>query len=237
MPRDTLTRDQIVRAAVSVLDAEGVDGLNMRRLGTQLGAAATAMYWHVKSKDELVVLAADHVWDEIELPDPAEVGWREAAAVLAAGAHGMLGRHFWMLPAMSTHLIHGPNKARYDDRCLAVYEAAGFSGPDVDQAAATVLMFVIGAAQGEAAELAWRARLRRAGADEEQQLRDTIARISEIAEQFPRLRARTTPSVEAVPPLPDEDSFEFGLRTILDGLEARLAAAHTANTAGGGQHG
>ncbi|MDX3108016.1 TetR/AcrR family transcriptional regulator [Nonomuraea angiospora] len=227
MPRDTLTRDQIVRAAVSVLDAEGVDGLNMRRLGAQLGAAATAMYWHVKSKDELVVLAADQVWDEIELPDPAEVGWREAAAALAAGAHDMLGRHFWMLPAMSTHLIHGPNKARYDDRCLAVYETAGFSGPDADQAAATVLMFVIGAAQGEAAELAWRARLRRAGADEEQRLRDTIARISEIAEQFPRLRARATPSVEAAHSLPDEDSFEFGLRTILDGLEARLANGST----------
>ncbi|MEV4115501.1 TetR/AcrR family transcriptional regulator [Nonomuraea sp. NPDC049695] len=223
MPRDTLTREQIVRAAVAVLDAEGVDGLNMRRLGAQLGAAATAMYWHVKSKDDLVVLAADHVWDEIRLPDPDEVGWRAAAAALASGAHDMLGRHFWMVTAMSTHLIHGPNKARYDDRCLAVYEAAGFGGRDADQASATVLMYVIGAAQGEAAELAWRARLRRAGADEEQQLRETLERIGEIAQRYPRLRARSMPSVEETPALPDEATFEFGLRTILDGLEARLA--------------
>lgn len=54
MPRETLSREQIVRAAVSVLDAEGVEGLNMRRLGTELGVAATATHWHVKSKDELV---------------------------------------------------------------------------------------------------------------------------------------------------------------------------------------
>ncbi|WP_283135833.1 TetR/AcrR family transcriptional regulator [Rhizohabitans arisaemae] len=225
MPRDTLNRDQIIRAAVEVLDTEGVEGLNMRRLGARLNSAATAMYWHVKSKDDLVVLAADHVWGEIELPDPAAIGWRAAAAALALGAHAMAGRHLWLVSAMSTHLVYGPGKARYDDRCLAVYEAAGFSGPDADQAAATVLMFVIGAVQGEAAESAWRARLRRGGADEQQRFHETIERIGEIAQGFPRLRARTMPSVEETRTLPDESTFAFGLHIILDGLEARLAEA------------
>jgi hypothetical protein len=36
--------------------------------------ASTAMYWHVRNKDDLVVLAGDHVCREIELPDPAELG-------------------------------------------------------------------------------------------------------------------------------------------------------------------
>ncbi|WP_431902605.1 TetR/AcrR family transcriptional regulator C-terminal domain-containing protein [Nonomuraea sp. bgisy101] len=224
MPRDTLTKQQIVLAAVDVLDAEGVNGLNMRRLGAQLGSAATAMYYHVQSKDKLVVLAADHVFGEIELPDLGAVGWREAAATLARGAHEMIIRHFWLIPAMSTHLIYGPGKARYDEHCLAVYEAAGFTDRDADQAAATVLMFVIGAAQGEAAESAWRAQLRRAGADEERQLRDTIAHISEIAQRFPRLRARTAPSTDAAAAQPAEATFEFGLRAVLDGLQSRLAA-------------
>ncbi|MEV0384803.1 TetR/AcrR family transcriptional regulator C-terminal domain-containing protein [Nonomuraea sp. NPDC050643] len=225
MPRDTLTKEQIVRAAVEVLDAEGVDGLNMRRLGTQLGSAATAMYHHVKSKDKLVVLAADHVFGEIGLPDLDAAGWREAAAALARGAYEMIIRHFWLIPAMSTHLIYGPNKARYDEHCLTVYEAAGFAGPRADQAAATVLMFAIGAAQGEAAESAWRAHLRRSGADEEQELREAIAHIGEIAQRFPRLRARTTPSVEATASEPaSEPAFEFGLAALLDGLQARLTA-------------
>jgi AcrR family transcriptional regulator len=79
MPRDTFPREQIIQAAV---DTEGVDGLNMRRLGVQLGAAATAVYWHVKSKDDLVVLAADHVWGEIELPERDRV----------AGGRGGAGR-------------------------------------------------------------------------------------------------------------------------------------------------
>ncbi|MFD0362469.1 TetR/AcrR family transcriptional regulator [Nocardia sp. GCM10030253] len=224
MPRTTLTREQIIRAAVAVLDAEGVGGLNMRRLGAELGAAPTAMYWYVKSKDELVVLAGDHVWSEIELPDAAQLGWRAAAAALAHGVHDMVSRHFWLVSTMGTHLIYGPGKARYDDHCLAVYEAEGFSGAEADQAAATVLMFAIGAAQGEAAELAWRARLRRAGADEEQQLRETLAHMGEVARQFPRLRERvlSTPEVDAGPS--SRSAFEFGLDTILDGLQAQSRA-------------
>src|SRR6266508_2568342 len=44
MPRDTLTREQIVRAAIELMDAEGVEGLSMRRLGKRLGSAATAVF-------------------------------------------------------------------------------------------------------------------------------------------------------------------------------------------------
>ncbi|MDF2710501.1 MAG: putative transcriptional regulator, TetR family, partial [Nonomuraea muscovyensis] len=79
MPRDTLTRDQIVRTAVELLDEEGLDGLNMRSLGKRLGTVATAVYWHVKNKDDLVLLAGDHVWNEVELPDVDAVDWRTAA--------------------------------------------------------------------------------------------------------------------------------------------------------------
>ncbi|MFI0424167.1 TetR/AcrR family transcriptional regulator [Spongiactinospora sp. 9N601] len=212
-----LTREQIVRAAVEVLDAEGVNGLNMRRLGAHLGSAASAMYHHVESKDKLVVLAADHVFGEIPLPEPGRDGWRRAAASLARGTHAMVVRHFWLIPAMSTHLIYGPNKARFDDRSLAVYESAGFTEGEADQVAATVLMFVIGAAQGQAAEAAWRARLRRNGIDADKELREATAEIFAIAQTFPRLRARIDSAAASA-----EDPFEFGLHTLLAGLESRL---------------
>ena len=71
MPRDTLTREQIVDAAIELLDRDGLEGLNMRALGQRLGSAATAVYWHVGSKDNLIALAADQVWNEIGRPDPA----------------------------------------------------------------------------------------------------------------------------------------------------------------------
>jgi AcrR family transcriptional regulator len=224
MPRDTLTREQIVRAAIELLDADGVEGLSMRRLGDRLGSVATAVYWHVKSKDDLVVLAADTVWGEIDLPDLDEVGWLTAATRIAHDTHTMITRHPWLLPAMSTSLVYGPRKAGYDDRCLAVYEAAGFTGADADNAHKTVFAFVLATALGEAAELLWRARVRRDGGNEEEQLRDTIARASEIAMRFPRLRARLQALEDADPAAAGDQSFEFGLHVILDGLRAQLAA-------------
>ena len=107
MPRDTLTRDQIVTAAIGLLDAAGLEGLNMRALGTRLGSAATAVYWHVGSKDNLIALAADRVWTEITLPDPAAAGWRQAAAAMAAGLHAMLTRHPWLVQAFGSQVLYG----------------------------------------------------------------------------------------------------------------------------------
>ncbi len=227
MPRNTLTREQIVRAAIELLDAEGVDGLSMRCLGNRLGSAATAVYWHVKSKDDLVVLAGDEVWGEIELPDPSEVGWRTAATRMANDTYAMINRHLWLVPAMSTHLIYGPGKARYDDHSLAVYEAAGFTGGNADwalKALHSVFTFVLGMALAEAAEVAWRTRLRRDGGNEEEQIRDALARASDIAMQFPQLRTRIEALGDADLTAPPDQSFAFGLQAILDGLEAQLAA-------------
>ncbi|MFD1537542.1 TetR/AcrR family transcriptional regulator [Nonomuraea guangzhouensis] len=227
MPRDTLTREQIVRAAIEILDTEGVDGLSMRRLGTRLGSAATAVYWHVKSKDNLVVLAGDEVWAEVELPDPGEVGWRTAATAMANDTRAMIARHPWLVTAMSTHLMYGPGKARRDDHCLAVFEAAGFVGVDADNASKTVLTYVLGTALSEVAEAAWRARLRRNGGNEEEQMRDAMTQASEIAMRFPRLRARLEAWEEADAAAPPDQSFELGLQAILDGLKAQLTTRAT----------
>jgi AcrR family transcriptional regulator len=44
LQREQLTRDQIVAAAIELLDAEGIEALSMRKLGTRLKAAATSLY-------------------------------------------------------------------------------------------------------------------------------------------------------------------------------------------------
>jgi AcrR family transcriptional regulator len=165
MPRNTLTADQIVQAAIAQLDEEGLDGLNMRALGKRLEVAATAVYWHIKTKDELVRLATDAAWAEVELPDPALVGWREAAVRTATGSHAMFTRHPWMGQAFGGYLLYGPGKSRHDDHLLAVYEAAGFAPADADRAAAAVFTYVLGNALAPAAMVALnrRPRRRRAG--------------------------------------------------------------------------
>ncbi|MGW2822992.1 TetR/AcrR family transcriptional regulator [Streptomyces sp. NPDC001443] len=223
MPRDTLTADRIVRAAIELLDDEGLDGLNMRSLAKRLGSAATAVYWHIKTKDDLVRLAGDAIWHEVELPDLGTTDWRTAAAAHAAGMHAMLTRHPWLVQAFGSHLLHGPGQARNNDLGLAVYEKAGFASDDADRAAATVFTFVLGSALGPAAQVSLNRRLGKNGADAEQLMADAMTSATETAMRFPRLRERldTTAAMEytAAP----DSTFEFGLRSLLDGFEARLA--------------
>lgn len=223
MPRDTLTRDQIVKTAIDLLDAEGLEGLNMRGLGKRLGSAATAVYWHVGSKDNLITLAADQVWHEIALPDPAATGWRAAAAAMATGLYAMLTRHPWLIQAFSSHVLYGAGKCRHDDHSLAIYEAAGFTSTQADQAAATVFTFVLGNALGLAAATSLARKLSRDGGSTEELIRDHTVKAHEIARQFPRLRARLG-AAAAQGYGAAEGSFEFGLQAILDGLEAHLTA-------------
>jgi AcrR family transcriptional regulator len=224
MPRDNLTADRIVRAAIELLDEEGLDGLNMRSLAKRLGSAATAVYWHIKTKDELVRLAGDAIWHEVEAPDLDATDWRTAATAHATGVHAMLTRHPWLVQAFGSNFLYGTGQARHNDLSLAIYEKAGFSAARADQAAATVLTFVLGSALGPAAQVSLNRRLSRNGADAEQQMADAMARATETARQFPRLRERlgTTAATEyAAAP---DDTFTFGLQSLLDGFEARLTA-------------
>lgn len=224
MPRSTLTSEQIIRAAIELLDAEGLEGLNMRSLGKQLGSAATAVYWHVKSKDNLVVLASDAVWSEIELPDLDAVDWRTAATTMANDLFAMISRHPWLVMAFASQPLYGPNKARHDDHSLAVYEKAGFVGAEVDQATATVFMFVLGNALGMAAAVSVNRKLSQDGGNSQKLFQEAMSQATEIATRFPRLRARTEAFADSDYAAAPEKSFEFGLQAVLAGLEDRLAA-------------
>jgi AcrR family transcriptional regulator len=91
--RAPLTREAIVAAALRVLDAEGVDGLSMRRVGEELGAGAASIYWHVRNKDQLLQLIFERVIEEAELPAPDPARWKEQLGLLAVQMRAILNRH------------------------------------------------------------------------------------------------------------------------------------------------
>src|SRR5262245_55293692 len=71
--RELLDRDRIVDAAIALADRDGLDSLSMRRLGQELGAGATSLYWHVRSKDELLDLVLDRIIGEVMTEVPTDV--------------------------------------------------------------------------------------------------------------------------------------------------------------------
>ncbi|MER6220736.1 TetR/AcrR family transcriptional regulator C-terminal domain-containing protein [Streptomyces sp900105755] len=146
MPRDALHQEQIIQAAIALLDEGGIESLTMRRLGSRLGITAAALYWHVKSRHDLLLLAADTVWGQTPLPALDGLEWRPALLAMADNLRSMLLRHPWLLAAMTVQPLDGPARDRHDEHLLALCEASGLTGRDAEQAAQSVVTFAIGAA-------------------------------------------------------------------------------------------
>src|SRR6185437_2717670 len=90
-----LSRDEIVRTAIKVADAEGPDAISMRRIARELNAGTMSLYWHVTSKEELLDLMIDAAQGEQLAPEPSG-DWRADLRALTRGARAVLHRHPWM---------------------------------------------------------------------------------------------------------------------------------------------
>ncbi|HEV7934928.1 MAG TPA: TetR/AcrR family transcriptional regulator [Actinomadura sp.] len=212
-----LSLDQIVFAAVELLDADGLERLSMRRLGAELNAGATSLYWHVATKDELLELALDHVIAEVAVPDPGGIGWRAAATWYARSLRSMILRHPWTLTLFGSRPMLGPNAARELDEVLAVFEHAGFSGFALEYAQAAVIDYVIGAAGSEAS---WYGHRRDVSPEE------WTASLRPYLEQVGGAHPRLASHIRNIWAHNDQDvlekRFSFGLGAVLDGLTARI---------------
>src|SRR5581483_731082 len=70
--RPKLSKDAVVDRALKLADTDGLEGLTIRRLAADLGVTPMALYWHFRSKEELLDGLAERVWSEIDVNiDPA----------------------------------------------------------------------------------------------------------------------------------------------------------------------
>jgi AcrR family transcriptional regulator len=217
-----LSREQIVATALELLDAEGIDALSMRRLGSRLGAVATAVYWHVANKDELIELVVDEVYGEIEVPEVTDqAGWRAAADACARSLRSAILRHPWMVSVLDEvgMAYLGPNLMRQSERMLALFRAAGFPLVEADQAVKTVAAYVMGMATADAAVLT---KLAGGTRSEQDIVRDLLPAAERAAQPHPLLRELYAVYRTQDPEQNREDNFTYGLDRVLDGLQARL---------------
>ncbi|MER6944595.1 TetR/AcrR family transcriptional regulator C-terminal domain-containing protein [Nonomuraea sp. NPDC000554] len=209
------SREEIVSAALELLDSEGLSGLSMRKLGAKLDAGATSLYWYVANKDELLELAYDEVFGEMIVPAPETVGWRDAASAVAYSMRQVILRHPWTADLIGRLAALGPNALRVTDQMRRSFSLAGFEGIEIDYANATLTAYVFGMT---IPEVAWNNSVAQ-GQIDESSLRESVERL--VAD-YPDLRERVTASAYQDPQAVRAMCFDFGLVSVLDGLEARL---------------
>jgi TetR/AcrR family tetracycline transcriptional repressor len=147
--RRALDREQLVRAALALLDDVGLDALTMRRLAERLGVKAASLYKHVRSKEELLVLLGDEISGEIPFTDPAG-GWREQLTRIAWNVRRGLLAHRDAARVLAYTAPFGPQRLRHIEVILRVLRDAGLGPREAARAAYHCNNFVTEFAADEA---------------------------------------------------------------------------------------
>jgi TetR/AcrR family transcriptional regulator, tetracycline repressor protein len=196
-PWGTISREDIVRAAVEIVGAGGYQDMTIRGLAAGLGVAPMSLYRHIRDKDDLLDEVVDRLLAPAWRPSAAEDDWRawltEAAAKL---------RHFLVSQpaALHVYLSHPVVSLAAVDRMttmMDVLRRAGAGEEAARRAYGALHTYTIGFAALEAS----RARWAPGNGD-----------VSSLAQQ---LAAYTT-----------TDQFINGLRYLLDGISDQVTADH-----------
>jgi AcrR family transcriptional regulator len=90
--------EELLDAALQIVDSEGLHALTMRRLGNAVGVEAMSLYKHVPNKEVLLDLTVERMRSEMHLPDPSPVDWVDLMACTFGEYRRVLTAHPNMLP-------------------------------------------------------------------------------------------------------------------------------------------
>ncbi|GAA2885113.1 TetR/AcrR family transcriptional regulator C-terminal domain-containing protein [Pseudonocardia halophobica] len=218
-PEPELGRGRILRAAIRIADAEGIDALSMRRVAAELGTGAMSLYRHVPGKEELLLLMRDAVFGEFPLPPVPPPGWRAQLEVSLRSLWALYRRHPWVARTTSmTRPYAGPNQMPYSEWNLRALTGLGLDDPTIFRLHLALFGYVHGSAASLEAEAREEAET---GLTLWQWIRarETENRALMESGAFPnavRVFLRTDTGFDL------DTIFETGLARMLDGIAALL---------------
>jgi AcrR family transcriptional regulator len=208
-----LTRARVVRAAVELADAEGVEAVSMARVAERLGFTTMSLYRHVRGKDELVLLMVNEAIEEPPAHPPGGT-WRERLERWSWDLLGGVRRHPWLLTVPLSRPPWTPGQLVWLDRGLAALEDTALG--EEEKAAAVLLLnghvfsqarFVVDLGDREAFPA----------------YVDGLKRLLD-AERFPALRRALDAGIFDGPDEDPDQDFRFGLERVLDGIERLVSS-------------
>jgi AcrR family transcriptional regulator len=203
----------VLGRALALADAEGLEALSIRRLTQDLGVTPMALYWHFKSKEDLLDAVADRVVEEVDLSIDRSLPWLEQVRALVDSLVAVLRRHRSACSLLSNRDVQGESSLAALEVVLDVLRRAGFSPEEATEVSRHALRTVYALVGGEpyAAPAL--------GPDE----RDAVQRRYRLffeslpPDRYPRL-------VEAARPFSSCDDpdayYSFGVEMLLAGVRA-----------------
>jgi AcrR family transcriptional regulator len=210
--RERLTRERIVEAALSIMDAEGLEAVSMRRVARDLGVEAMSLYNHVQSKEDILDGICEQVMGEFDFPPPTG-DWAEDCRRGARSWRRLLQDHPDVMRLFAEH--RGPTRSvdslRPMEFALRLLRDAGLSDRDTAQAFHAFGGYIQGFVMMEGGSIA-------GGTDEAHMKAHAELTASLSPDEFAALRAISPFFAEC----DSDEQFEFGLDLMIRGLQARV---------------
>jgi AcrR family transcriptional regulator len=220
-PKQRLTTEAVVAAAIAIADADGLSALSMRRVAEAVGVSPMSLYTYVPSKSELVDLMFDRALGGAADPGDEVAGWRARLSFIAHERWKLVERHPWFLDLALHRPPLGPNVLRKAEAALRALDGMGLEPAEMQLAAETLQNYITGALQAarDAAEVE-----RRTGITDEQWIAmlEPMLQPHLDPETFPAMSRMSERRAKKRSLSERAEGFEFGLERVLDGLEAYL---------------
>ncbi|GAA2710377.1 TetR/AcrR family transcriptional regulator [Micromonospora olivasterospora] len=193
-----LDLERIVAAATAVADSEGLEAVTLRRVAADLGVLPMRLYTHLGTKDDLLDLMLDTAYGQVESPSGTD--WREILTALARRLRAVAQRHPWLPRLMGARDPIGPHGLRLTEHVWQTLHALDPTPATAAARAAAFIGYVTGALQQQT------------GAPNDEQVRRYLAAAvaGGALPTLARVFAELTPT----------DTYELGLRVVLDGIGA-----------------
>lgn len=205
--RPPLDRDQIVSAALRVVDAEGSASLSLRRLAGELAVAPMSLYWHVRDKAQLLDLVGEAVLESIEVPSRTG-DWQDDLRAVHRAMRIALDRHPNTADLMIGRARYGAAGLTLFEHILRILLDAGFTADSAFAAYDSLYLFTLGYAATASRTTSF------------------VAIQLEGLAYLRSLPATRFPAIHAVAPAIGRRSadarFETGLDVVLEGIARRL---------------
>jgi AcrR family transcriptional regulator len=94
------SREQVVTAALRVLDESGLEGLTIRGVAAAAGASPMSLYTHFSKKEQLLDLMYEQI-SRLVYPGPEHPDWQSALKAFCHSIRRLLLQHPEWIPLMS----------------------------------------------------------------------------------------------------------------------------------------
>lgn len=221
-PKAGFTPDDVVRVAIEIADEDGLAALTMQAVSARLGFTTMAIYRYFPNKEALYDAIVDTGMGRPPRPTELRGNWRADVTRWAHAKRAMLCARPWLAELPFVAAPHGPNWLSWLEALADPLSATGLQGPEVGQ----MLSIVDGYTKGASDTAISLARARARGISELEWAAAVGADLGRAIgdPRFPTFAAIiTTPS--AGKPRTLEESFDFGLQRVLDGIELYIESA------------